>query len=344
MQIERLLVKNFGPLRDVEIIVKDINIFMGPVSGGKGTAAKLLSIFKSGKLNSGGDLNLSIKRLLANYNIEFIITADTFIRYEYGDLFYEIKYDSVASNHLSLTNTVVLNPIYIPAERIFFPTFSQSIFNFLTNDIALPKWLIDFGAKFEKAKTELKRVRVAFLKADYVFTNGNDFVKLDSGSIIKLSQASSGMQSIIPLMLVVQHNTNIEKKGDDLFIIEEPELNLYPSSQKELAEFIVERLNQSGDKLIITTHSPYLLTSIDNLIQAGNVAKNNPKLVSEVEKIVPQSLWIDFDRVSCYYFNDGGAKSTLDLEINSIGPSNIDDVSTELSETFEKLLTLKYPE
>lgn len=350
---ETLKIKNFGPIIDTEIEIKDINIFIGTTSSGKSTVAKLIAIFKSGLLiynpewKDSRDRNnylIQFNRLLVNYNIEYKIDKNTYIKYQCGELYYEVKQSFIGTTFTPSNKVGVLNPIYIPAERTFFPTFSQSIFNFLTNDIALPRWLIDFGAKFEKAKTELSRFRIDFLKADYVFTNGNDFVELDNGGVIKLSQASSGMQSIIPLMLVVQHNTNAEKQGDDLFIIEEPELNLYPSSQKDLTEFIVERVNQSGDKLIITTHSPYLLTSIDNLIQAGNVSKSNPQSSKKIEKLVPSSLWIDFDSVSCYFFNDGGAKSTLDLEIHSIGPSNIDDVSTELSETFENLLTLKYPE
>lgn len=190
----------------------------------------------------------------------------------------------------------------------------------------------------------MNRFKIGFLKAQYVFSNGIDLVELDNGNVIKLSQASSGMQSVIPLMLVVQQNINTAKKSDHLFVIEEPELNLYPSSQKDLVEFIIDRINQSKDKLIVTTHSPYLLTSIDNLIQAGNIGKDKPQLRAEVEKLVPYSLWVDFDLVSCYFFDNGFAKSTLDTEINSIGSSNIDDVCTELSETFESLLTLKYAE
>jgi len=340
--MEKLIVKNFGPLRDIEITFKDINIFIGPISGGKGTAAKLLSIFKSGKLNIEIELMETFLKMLANYNIEFIIGEDTLIRYNYGDLFYEIKHGFAGTNYTTSNKEGVLNPIYIPTERIFFPTFSQSIFNFLSNDINLPKWLVEFGAKFEKARTTLNRFKIDFLKAHYVFSNGIDLVELDNGNVIKLSQASSGMQSVIPLMLVVQHNTNANKKEDDLFVIEEPELNLYPSTQKDLVEFIIGRLNQSGDKLIITTHSPYLLTSIDNLIQAGNVASNKPELKAEVEKSVSPTLWINFDDVACYYFDDGVARSTLDTEISSIGPSNIDDVSESLSGTFERLLTLKY--
>lgn len=255
-----------------------------------------------------------------------------------------MKDEQIKVNYLVAASVEQLNAIYIPAERVFFSTLSQSIFGLINSDISLPKWLIDFGAQFEKARSAIKRFPIKFLKANYELLDGIDFIELPDKTKIRLAQASSGIQSIIPLLLVIQYNTKNIKKGDDLFVVEEPELNLYPSSQKDLIEFIIARINQSNDKLIITTHSPYLLTSIDNLIQAGNVAMHKQSLKAEVEKLVPSNLWLDFNDVACYYFNDGIAKSTLDYEINSIGPSNIDDVSSALSETFESLLTLKYSE
>jgi len=84
------------------------------------------------------------------------------------------------------------------------------------------------------------------------------------------------------------------------------------------------------------------LTSIDNLIQAGNIVKERPQLENEVAKLVVSSRWIDYENVACYYFSNGTSRSTLDSELKSIGPSNIDDISEELSETFENLLALRY--
>jgi hypothetical protein len=339
--MESLIIKNFGPVIQADIELKDINIYIGTTSSGKSTVAKLVSIFKSGQLNGVKDPMGSFKKMLANYNIDFNIGQNTYIKYQFENFIYEIKNNDIKTNYSDTNDIIHLNPIYIPAERVFFSTLSQSIFGLINSDISLPKWLIDFGAKFEKARSAIKRFPINFLHANYEL---RDVIELPNQTTIRLAQASSGIQSIIPLLLVIQYNTKNAKKGDDLFVIEEPELNLYPSSQKDLIEFIIGRINQSNDKLIITTHSPYLLTSIDNLIQAGNVAQQKKILKAEVEKLVPSNLWIDFKNVACYYFNDGAAKSTLDHEINSIGPSNIDDVSLALSETFESLLTLKYAE
>lgn len=340
--MQRLIVRNFGPLATIDIEIKNINIFVGSAATGKSAVAKLISIFKAGVLDSkSSDALKTFSKLLGNYNIDFQIYPDTLIRYENDSFFYEIKGNEFRSN-ISKNDVRTLNPIYIPAERVFFATLSQSVFSLMHNDVALPKWLIDFGAKFESARKNIKEFAINFLDIEYQWKEGADYIKVADQTIIKLSQASSGIQSIVPLLLVVKHHTNPNKKEDDIFVIEEPELNLYPSSQKDLIEFIIERVKLSEDKLIVTTHSPYLLTSIDNLIQAGNVVKERPELADKVKGLVDSSRWIDYDNVACYYFSNGISRSTLDGGLKSIGPSNIDDISNELSETFEGLLTLRY--
>jgi predicted ATPase len=341
--MEKLTIRNFGPIINAQIELKPINIFIGTTSSGKSTVAKLATIFKSGQFDTINHPLGQFKKLLANYNIEYTIGDDTYIKHEDNNRLYEITNGNFTITRKG-TEEARLNALYVPAERVFFSTLSQSIFSLINSDIALPKWLIDFGAKFEKARSAIKTFPIDFLHAKYELRDGTDYIILPNQIAIKLAQASSGIQSILPLLLVVEHNTKNTKTGDDLFVIEEPELNLYPSSQKDLIEFIIEKVNSSKDQLIITTHSPYLLTSIDNLIQAGNVAANKPELKATVEKLVPANQWVDFNNVACYFFNDGIAKSTLDKELQSIGPSNIDDVSGIISETFEKLLILKYAE
>lgn len=54
-------------------------------------------------------------------------------------------------------------------------------------------------------------------------------------------------------------------------VLEEPELNLFPLTQYELVKQVVKNLDfERGDNLVITTHSPYIMTFFNNLIQAGN--------------------------------------------------------------------------
>jgi hypothetical protein len=65
-------------------------------------------------------------------------------------------------------------------------------------------------------------------------------------------------------------------------------------------------MNLSNDKIVISTHSPCLLTAIDNLIQANNVAESTSDInvFDNIEDLVPTSGWLDFKKVSCYIFKD----------------------------------------
>ncbi len=338
--MKRIIIENFGLLLKAEIIINDVNVFIGPASSGKSTMAKLISVFQNPLFKPNASMD-ELNELFSAYNIDSKIGNKTYIRYDDGELFVEIKEKTIRSNFMS-KGVGSTNLIYIPSERSFFPIITQSIFGLMSSNISLPKWLIDFGAKFEQARNSLKKMDVDFLNARYEYDGSNDYIYLSNNGRIKLSQASSGLQSVIPLLLVIQHNTSKRNKKRDLFVIEEPELNLYPTSQKDLIEYIVGRLNQSGDKLILTTHSPYLLTAIDNLIQAQNVISQYHDEYDKVTKLVPEEYWIKYDNVSCYYFDVGASRSTMDDETKSIGPSNIDNVSEKLSATFEQLLALKY--
>jgi hypothetical protein len=342
ISMEKLLVKYFGPLTEAELIIKDINIFIGTTSSGKSTVAKLLAIFKGAALRNSLDYARFVQ-LLMDYNIDFAVTNSSFLRYENKAYYIEVSGQSLHTNYPTDSIGDAYNPIYIPAERMFFPTFSQSIFSLINNNIGLPKWLIDFGAKFEQARRQLTSYSVGFLGVDYEYDNQTDYIRISDQVKIKLSQASSGLQSVVPLVLVVQYYTLVKGEFENLFVIEEPELNLYPSAQKDLVDYLVGRIYKTKDALVVTTHSPYLLTAIDNLIQANNAVEENSAARKAVEQLVPASRWIDFDHVSCYYFKGGNCRSTLDSEMKSIGPSNIDDVSSAISDTFEELLALKYP-
>ena len=126
------------------------------------------------------------------------------------------------------------------------------------------------------------------------------------------------------------------------FIIEEPELNLYPTTQKKLVEYLIEKCTQGDNRLIITTHSPYILTALNNCIEASNVRKLHPESEAEVDKLVPRQYQIDYEDVMAYFVADGTAKPIMNEEYQIIDANALDDVSDELGAVFDKLIELKY--
>jgi len=356
--MEKIEIRNFGPIKEAEIEIKDINVFIGKTSSGKSTAAKLIAIFKDIEFYLN-DYYTNFNKRLADYNIDFDITNNTYINYfsDEHKVNWEIKNMNLQRHHKPIekpspADYIVPNINYIPAERAFFPMIAASIFGLLKNDVALAKCIKNFGSEFEEARMSLKKLFIGFLNVKYEFSDGNNYL-IYKNVRIRLEQASSGFQSVVPLIVVVEYFTEKTKEPWRInFIIEEPELNLYPTVQKKLVEYLIERINgsknliyNSYNKLFITTHSPYILTSLDNLIQAHNVAMKGGTYEEEAKKIVDPKCWLEFERVSCYYFKeDGTCKSTLDHEYRLIGASEIDDVSTEISNTYENLIDLKYKE
>lgn len=98
------------------------------------------------------------------------------------------------------------------------------------------------------------------------------------------------------------------------FFIEEPEAHLFPISQKHIVSLIALLYNQK-DKSVITTHSPYILTALNNLILANDVKKKG----KDIKDIVDEDLCINFDDVSAYTIKDGKLKSIMDKENRLIG-------------------------
>jgi predicted ATPase len=348
--MDKLIVKNFGPIRDISIDVNDINIFIGPTSSGKSTVAKLIAILVNANQESGFIMSddrandfAKFKKCLKDYNIDFEIRQDTEITFIDGTLTMQVKNNQFTyDNKPDEENRQVYDsywPVYIPAERMLLPNVGESLFGLMKNNVSISESLKEFGSIFELSRKDLKAYHIPFLEVKYEYSDGN-YLTLADGIKIKLEQASSGMQSSVPLVLVIGFHA--DNYRENFYIVEEPELNLYPTMQKALIEFIVSKASQNKSKLIITTHSPYTLTAIDNLIQAKNAFEQHPELKEEINKVVPENLWVDFNKVSCYYFEDGRCRSTLDMESRSIGSSNIDDVSESLGATFDQLLALKY--
>ena len=367
--MERLIVKNFGPLKDVDIELNKINLFIGENGSGKSVLAKIITIF----LDFNKITEKFILKKIKELHIDFI-TNETFIKYSKIDsennFFIELKnYKVDIANNVEEINLnkqrlrekaeilikqnlglnsesfhEMINKLkkeyqkddsigsrYIPAERNFISLFNRSINSILVAEVPLPKFLLSFMSEFEKAGNELKELE--FLNVKYVNGDGLDRHKVyfNNKDYLPLEFSSSGIQSALPLYLTLKYF--VQKYMS--IIIEEPEQNLFPKAQKETVEYIVGELGVEN-KLFMMTHSPYILTALNNLILANDVKEQ--KGVEALEGIVEENYCVPFEEVSAYSLVDGKSVNIMDKEDRIIGVNVIDSISDEVSETFDKLL------
>lgn len=132
-------------------------------------------------------------------------------------------------------------------------------------------------------------------------------------------------------------------------IVEEPEQNLFPDSQLEIVKNLVSNNNKiNGNRLIITSHSPYLISFLGIMIEGYTVFDKAVKSESitvqkKITKILPSDLFIKPSDISIYEMNE--EDGTLRLLPNFEGiPSDKNFLNLGLKKSndiFDKLLELE---
>ena len=407
--MRRIEIHNFGPIKEANIRVKKVTVFMGNQGSGKSTAAKLISTFAwiekyAFKYRVWSAMphiqpktlqiiNNDFKKYLEYHRIASYLKDDTEIIYcgncykiEYID-----GYVSVIDNggHYFLPKIT-----YFPAERNFISSIKKSK---KSNGFKLwSQSLQEFKEIFQEAKENMKNgstipLSINGTSIEYNRLNDILYVKGDDYKI-PLSDSASGFQSYVPMYVVAEYLSKITEREQEMDnsqremfikqstsilnnpvytqeqknillsrladgfniqsvfnIIEEPEQNLFPSSQRNMLFELLKFNNVSDDNsMIITTHSPYVVGNMILAIKASELywKTSNNEDKKKIANIVPEESSIDTDFVIIYEFDDkthiinelghqNGLPSDNDYLNNALGDTN--DLFCDLLELEEEI-------
>jgi hypothetical protein len=416
-------ISNVGPIKHVSIKLNTINVFMGAQSSGKSTIAKIVSFC------SWVEKNVATNQSLENYYTDkkfFIDRLETFhkmkgffnkeskilyesnvIKLEYSSNDFKIEWiDKYAYKKNKIS--------YIPSERsmVILPEVEKVEFppNYLRS--FLFDWF-DARKQYSKEKS-LSLLNIGF---DYYYSesakeNHIRSIEKNNNHDILLSNASSGLQSVTPMIAMVDYLTNfiyddsqnssyefdeiktkvsndlvsnlilspyfkekaldlLERKKqieeinkkliekdiyvtnlfnhytlvrENLFsthssnlIIEEPEQNLFPDTQRSLIYYLLNKCSDDAHQhqMTITTHSPYVLYAINNCMMANIVKDKINK--NEYEKLKCNSSPIDPNDISIYQI-ENGELNCIQEENGLIGKNYFDEKMKELMDDFYVML------
>lgn len=85
---------------------------------------------------------------------------------------------------------------------------------------------------------------------------------------VPLMNASSMVSELAPIVLYLRHVVG----RDDVLIIEEPESHLHPAMQVEVTRLLAAMVH-AGIRVIVTTHSEWILETLANLVQSSHLPK-----------------------------------------------------------------------
>lgn len=127
-----------------------------------------------------------------------------------------------------------------------------------------------------------------------------------------------------------------------LSIVEEPEQNQYPKSQRDVLFKLLALHKGENDQLVITTHSPYIINYIALAIKANNISKKYSTAMPELEKVVPTDSMVDGSKVTIYQVNEDGTVSMLPKYDEMPSDDNmLNNMLEESNEQFNQLLDIE---
>ena len=404
-----LRIRNYGPLSSGSSALNDglvsfpkYTIRIGDQGAGKSTVAKLFSTLswleKAFIRRNYEPKTFNLDRLLTlleNQNLpREYITETTEIEYRGQSHSILLSKRSVKVSIRSSSGYICPQIIYFPSERNVLSVIDNPL---EVND--LPAMVKQLASEFFNANRKIgKRKRQLF--GDYKIAYDPDsrksfIIDPEGRTSVVLSQSSSGLQSIAPLLVVSDYlskgisedfldklkkeNGNIREvalgsiadpmiggklkffldsglkdnlREDEVAhikdvlkkyvnsclwqIVEEPEQNLYPTSQVEVVKRLIDNTGYDG-KLVLTTHSPYILSVMNNFIFAHDQFQKYGKTV----KGVKNSLLMAFEDVAAYKIENGTIRSLMDPESRMIDATEIDECSSKINSVFDRLMAME---
>jgi predicted ATP-dependent endonuclease of OLD family len=143
---------------------------------------------------------------------------------------------------------------------------------------------------------------------------------------LEMHLSSSLVESLATIAFYLRHLA----QKNDCIIIDEPELNLHPDNQVKIARFLGRLINE-GFKLIVSTHSDFIVKELSNLIVLANDFGEKDALLSKYQ--YQSKELIAKDKVGVYYFEQG--KSTarpIPISNQGIEIESMDRAISELSQ------------
>lgn len=293
------------------------------------------------KLNYANIIRDKLNRLFSCYQYDSLyVIAGRSTTVSYSELF---ERDFLAAVKLRLAKNNELD-LYSKVQTVDEILMLEFMTRILSNKSILTKYKnIDKKTTQPQNFDYVEKKTFEILKGEWINDNGEEKIIIDSHKSIDIRNSSSGQQEAIRIL---QDILVVAIRGLPLLrIVEEPEAHLFPVAQKSLIELLALVVNQNDDnQLIITTHSPYILTVFNNLLFAQRVVDKNPSAESEVSKLIPKEFWLKAEDFSAYSLGNSSieedpeyCESIFNQQTGAIKQNYLDAVSEMLGGDFNAL-------
>lgn len=261
------------------------------------------------------------------------------------ELLTEDLLEKFLDKNLPFIKSYCASSLYIPTGRNIAATFSSALSTMIDSQISFDPEFIRFINYFERARKQFRVYSLPEMEdVAYLYEKKKEGIIIPQEDDIKtlsLSECSSGLQSLLPMVMTMDYCIN--EHMFESYIVEEPEQNLSPSEQLAVLRHIISSMKKCNNTVshVITTHSPYILSGINISMMAGRVAQH-PEYSEETKKILSSEYHLSPGSVAAYVLGDKDnyCKDIINPQINTIDQNYLDTTSAIIGQEFGKLYKL----
>lgn len=206
------------------------------------------------------------------------------------------------------------------------PVMVEGLKGLLTEKLSITQEKID-----QKKVRQMLEYADKVLKGSYYYEAGEERLRIQNNRYVKINYASSGQQESVWIFNLMFYYLLNNKKV--FLILEEPEVHLYPEAQQIITQAMGLYAN-GGNCVLVTTHSPYILGELNNLLYAFKV----PNIDGKRDRIIKSCSILDPRKTEAFHIDTG--KSENAMEDNLIRNDLIDGASQNINEENDKLMEL----
>ncbi len=272
------------------------------------------------------------EKLAGTYRDSLFIPADRNIAVNYPDALKRIFYGGIKSDLQTRAATRPRANLHLIARFLekneeFLDTFSTKNFHNIFDEKAEAE-----SDSIDKPMMEFLLQEIScILDTEYDVTGeiseSRLFLHPTGENAAFLEKASTGQQNIIRILQDMFMNMLY---NEVIFrVIEEPEAHLHPIAQKHLMHIIALMRNQIDSQIVMTTHSPYLLAVLKNLLTAGQLSEKRSEAAAEIEGLTPKLCWLNPDEVEVYHLKEGRSHAIVQPEAEPVLENPLADLLAE---------------
>lgn len=155
----------------------------------------------------------------------------------------------------------------------------------------------------------------------------------DEGPALPVRAASSLVRALAVLDLYLKFMA----EPGDLIVIDEPEMNAHPQAQLMIAELLAILVNK-GIRVLVTTHSPYIVDHLNNLIAAATLPAAKQDEILPRFSLGTAEAFLPSENVAAYLFSEDGQVTDVFKEEHRIEWDTFAEVSDRVGNLYGDIL------